>query len=335
MANTCINQAVLPKTLNTPPLCSSQRGLRYTDMHTNYNGPFINRSYSFIKSSEVKTTPKYALKALSDQTQLPKNWSWRNQGGNKIEDGRRNQGRCGSCWAFSLVSALGDRYAIKYQIAAPYPSAMLMISCGGPDIYVDANQQCLCGGSPSEASKWLEKVGNSIGLESCWPYSTVSDKPYFPADVEEITDTDTTTMFVAPKCPKKDFDSNCCADCCYDKDADTTGVSNVKFNVKEGSTNSPLLVTKDNDQTRADIEATIDLIKHDIFNNGPISTTFFVPGDFQTWWFTHTDTDIYTPTSDSPPIIGTDGHGVVLTGWGQDEKGCTKPCGCHCVSCWL
>jgi hypothetical protein len=275
-------------------------------MHSNYKGPFINRSYSFISSSEVKITPKYALKALSDQTQLPSDWSWRNKGGNKIEDGRRNQGQCGSCWAVSLVSALGDRYAIKYNIAAPYPSAMLMISCIGPKIFngfASASQQCLCGGSPSAAAQLLENPDNSIGMESCWPYSTVSAGKQF-------VDNSQGSMYVAPNCPITD--SNCCADCC----GYTNGISNVKFNIQKASTKSPLLIISD--ETTADAEETINLIKHDIFTNGPIATTFFVPDDFQTWWIGHKDNDIYTPTVRTN---FNEGHGVVLTGWGKDENG--------------
>ena len=306
MANKCPNQGGPDKVLPNPGLCTSQRSLRYTDMHSNYKGPFINRSYSFIKSSEVKTTPKHVLNALSDKTQLPDNWSWRYEGVNRIEDGHRNQGQCGSCWAVSLVSALGDRYAIKYNIAAPYPSAMLMISCGGPKMgYAAANQQCLCGGSPFEASKWLET--NSIGMESCWPYSTVSDKPWFPPSEQP----DKNTMYVAPICPITESNSNCCFDCC----GYTNGISNVKFNVEAGSTKSPLLITLSSDNNTADAEATINLIKHDIYRNGPIATTFFVPNDFMEWWMTHKDNDIYTPTA---PNLK-EGHGVVLTGWGIEN----------------
>ena len=286
------------KILPSPGSCSAGRSLHYADLHSNFKGPFINLSVSNIPESVVHATPQHALSALASEN-IPLEWSWLKQGGNKIEDGSRNQGECGCCWAMAFVSALGDRYAIKHNIAAPYPSAMWMVSCGGSKIgsYGEngsfaANQQCLCGGSTYAAGKWMEE-GNSVGLESCWPFNTISSGP---------------KAFVAPNCPD-DIADDCCSDCCGNPD------SKVKFTIENDSTKC--IVIANNDKT-VDAESTTRAIKSDIKKNGPIVTTFWVPDDFQDWWATSDrEKDIYIPSQTS--VIGQNGHSVVLTGWGKEN----------------
>jgi hypothetical protein len=285
-----------PNILTKPPSCSSGRDLRYEDSHSEYKGPFRNLSNSMVPGDAVPSVPSHAMMALSS-VDLPKEWSWHKTGGNKIEDGSRNQGSCGCCWAMSFVSALGDRYALKYNISTPHPSTMQLVSCGGPEIGksisggVLAQDQCGCGSNTWAAALWLEQ-GGTVGLESCWPYSTFN----------------VNGAFVAPNCPK--FDSDCCSDCCGNP------ASKPKFSVKEGSTK--FLVVAD-DSHVVNVEATINAIKQDIMGNGPVVTTFWVPSDFAEWWQKNAGTtNIYKPSVPAPPI-GTDGHSVVLSGWGIEN----------------
>uniref|UniRef100_A0A6C0H4F3 Peptidase C1A papain C-terminal domain-containing protein n=1 Tax=viral metagenome TaxID=1070528 RepID=A0A6C0H4F3_9ZZZZ len=286
------------KILPSPAPCSAGRDLQYEDLHSDFKGPFVNFSFSNIPDSEVFTTPDNVLSDLSTED-IPSEWSWKKQGGNKIEDGSRNQGRCGCCWAMAFVSSLGDRYAIKNNIAAPYPSAMWMVSCGGSKIgsrgengSFAENQQCLCGGSTYAAGKWMEE-GNNVGLESCWPFSTISSGP---------------GTYVAPNCPLTIGD-DCCSDCCGNPD------SKVKFTIEKGSTKCIVVANQDKS---VNVEATIRAIQSDIKNNGPIVTTFWVPDDFQDWWSSADfEKDIYIPSQ--PSTIGYNGHSVVLTGWGKEN----------------
>ena len=300
-----------PKSLPTPnKTCSAGHSLQYSDNHSDYKGPFLNFSFSNIPSSAVIIKPPQSLSEMSN-INIPVNLSWRTGVGIDpkervdIEDGRRNQGNCGCCWAMAFVSALGDRYAKKHKIKTPYPSAMWMISCGGTQIgskgqngSFAANRQCSCGGSIYGAGIWLEE-GNSIGKESCWPYTTVSKDPA------------SDKSYIAPICPNQQNVNadDCCFDCCGNPDA------KIKFTVEKNST-KPIIVS--NDGKKPNPDQTILAIKLDIQTNGPVATTFMVPDDFENWWNSDNhikNNDIYTPTNNN--YVG--GHAVVLTGWGIDN----------------
>jgi hypothetical protein len=260
-----------------------------------------------VTASAVKSTPAHAMMALYEKD-VPKEWSWYNTGGNKIEDGSRNQGSCGCCWAMAFISALGDRYALKYNIMSPKPSAVPLISCGGPEIGRDgvnggisASRQCLCGSSCYAGSLWLEQ-GGTVGLEDCFPYSLVSSKPYFP----QICDPQYEMCnIIAPEC--SDLKAS---DCC---DSDS---AKVKFTVAKGSTK--YLVVADENNV-ANPEATIRAIQLDIMGKGPVPATFWVPPDFEKWWGNGGagSNEIYIPKA--APKIGKEGHTVVLTGWGEEN----------------
>lgn len=74
----------------------------------------------------------------------------------------RNQGDCGSCWAFSAVEVLADRYCIskkEHVVLSP----QWLVSCDG------TNSGC-GGGVLPVAWKYLESHG--VPLESCDPYKS-------------------------------------------------------------------------------------------------------------------------------------------------------------------
>jgi cathepsin F len=61
----------------------------------------------------VTTTPHYSKEFLSA---LPDQWDWRTTGGNNgkgIVTPVKDQGDCGSCWAFSTAAAIESMYAFK------------------------------------------------------------------------------------------------------------------------------------------------------------------------------------------------------------------------------
>jgi hypothetical protein len=300
------------KVLSQPGSCSSQHDLR-APRPTAYNGPRVNKSI-------MPVTPKDQVLVISaqhqqalDSTPVPDSWSWKDRGGNMIEDGSRNQGGCGCCWAMAVVSALSDRYAIKYKIANQELSAVPLISCGGavigsnmgPEGPCDgcggtaSNAQCTCGGSAIAAGLWLESIG-STRLESCWPFTTVGsgDSPY-----------------VAPECPGFAFDpgSDCCLTCCG------TPAAAQAFTVEKGSTHAIIARTGQG----LDIPAIIRAIKLDVMANGPIVTSFWLPKPenghpaFEEDWVEYAGTGkVFIPST--PRSDGR--HSVVITGWGHDDR---------------
>jgi C1A family cysteine protease len=98
--------------------------------------------------------------SLEDTKNLPKEWDWRTKG---VVNPVKNQGQCGSCWAFSAVGALESAWAIKtgklYSL-----SEQQLVDCSGS--YGD--QGCN-GGLMSNAFQYAEK--NAMCSEDSYPYT--------------------------------------------------------------------------------------------------------------------------------------------------------------------
>jgi cathepsin B len=90
---------------------------------------------------------------------LPDSFSWETKEPN-CDYKVRNQADCGSCWAFGLVEALGDRFCIfcskNIKLAAQDP-----VSCDNTDYG--------CGGGYLN-NAWEYATNTGIVLQSCFPY---------------------------------------------------------------------------------------------------------------------------------------------------------------------
>ena len=114
---------------------------------------YLNLNYGAINVINVRP---YKVKAKNDS---PDSWDWRDNG---VVTHVKDQGACGSCWAFSTVGNLEGLYALGKSNLLDLSEQML-VDC---DSY-DAG----CGGGLMEyALTYLEEVGG-IMTEEDYPYT--------------------------------------------------------------------------------------------------------------------------------------------------------------------
>jgi hypothetical protein len=103
--------------------------------------------------------------------ELPKKWDWRNVDGINYLNPVRNQGHCGSCWAFSAVGAVEGTYNVENNCPACNKdlSEQNLVSNDAPC----CNYCGSCnGGSPINALYYFKNSG--VVDEGCCPYFSSS-----------------------------------------------------------------------------------------------------------------------------------------------------------------
>ena len=267
-----------------------------------YKGPRLN---SAMLAMPVQPNVRYVRGLLAIAKPIPDNFSWRKDK-ERIEQAVRDQGLCGGCWAFSIVSALGDRYSIKYNIESPFPSSSWLIINGKPPS-VPSFLECQTGGNTYQGSKWVEQYG--VKLSSCWPYSIIRDKGQFVSPQQFYTrnyNSETGEYFLANK-----LYENCCYDCCSEDIVKNN--KNLSLYIKPNSTKY-VVAMNPKDGSINDIETT-RAIQREIMEFGPVVAAFKVYGDFMKYWEGGAAAagEIYIPKSKMNP---NGNHAIVLTGWG-------------------
>jgi len=102
------------------------------------------------------------------QGDIPTHFDSREQWGNCVH-GIRNQGKCGSCWAFAASESLSDRFCIaSNKKVNNVLSPQYMVSCNNI-----LNHGCN-GGNPFLSWKFLERYG--IVTDQCLPYQSGEGK---------------------------------------------------------------------------------------------------------------------------------------------------------------
>ena len=114
------------------------------------------------RGSNKRIKPNATLIA-SSLVSLPKSIDWRDSLVVEVKD----QGQCGSCWAFSAIASLEGQHAkLKGDLLSF--SEQELVDCSGDE----GNQGCN-GGLMESAFEYLKKAG--VELEDDYPYEAVDD----------------------------------------------------------------------------------------------------------------------------------------------------------------
>ena len=206
----------------------------------------------------------------------------------------QNQGQCGSCWAVSSASAIGDQWAVATGKAAVMLSPFGICKCAcnqwnksGTAAAASCTSKCdgdQCencdnGGWPYDAGVTAATIG--LVSNTCWPYDDSQCSLSSPP-ANQCTALTCPRWYVNPSSIRQGF---------------------VR---KDGQTN---VATTSIDQV--DVPASLDLIRRHIYQFGPVVIGFQVPSDFENY----TSGVWRSNVGDS---VG--GHAVVITGWGYDAQ---------------
>jgi len=135
---------------------------------------FKHQYLNFRAGSEVKKfNSKKRMADLSALGAVPANWDWRDHG---AVTPVKNQGQCGSCWAFSAVEACESAWFLANHTLIDL-SPQQVVSCD------DVDQGCNGGDTPT-AYAYIIKAGG-LELNSIYPYRSGNSGENGPCDFKK------------------------------------------------------------------------------------------------------------------------------------------------------
>jgi len=117
----------------------------------------------------LEAAPSFRLTTVSESVYLPDSFDWRQKG---AVTGVKDQGQCGSCWAFSATTALEGAYFLQHSSLISL-SEQQLVDC------VPDNSGCR-GGWPIKAMNYIKDHGG-IETENDYPYRAVTGSCQFDA----------------------------------------------------------------------------------------------------------------------------------------------------------
>lgn len=125
---------------------------------------YRQRTGLVIPRDEERNHVGNPMAKIDENRELPDSFDWRQQG---AVSPVKNQGNCGSCWAFSVVGNIEGLHQIKTKVMEEY-SEQELLDC-------DAVDSACQGGYMDDAYKAIEKIGG-LELESEYPYLAKKQK---------------------------------------------------------------------------------------------------------------------------------------------------------------
>jgi len=117
------------------------------------------------RSNEVELGAQYTFTG-NDVNDVPDAWDWRDK---DVVNPVKNQGQCGSCWAFSAVASLESVYALSTKKLVSFSEQELV------DCVKNGTCTCSTGGLMSFGfEEIIQHHGGKIDPEDDYPYTGVS-----------------------------------------------------------------------------------------------------------------------------------------------------------------
>jgi len=115
----------------------------------------------YLSGLRVPETTQFSMTDMTVEEPVANDIDWRSRG---LVTGVKNQGSCGSCWAFSATGVM-EGFHKKQSGSLPNLSEQQLVDCSGSA----GNHGCQ-GGWPSSAITWAAKNGGSCSQGS-YPYT--------------------------------------------------------------------------------------------------------------------------------------------------------------------
>ncbi|MFA4915728.1 MAG: C1 family peptidase [Syntrophales bacterium] len=151
--------------LETIKRAIKERGAKWQAGETSVSGLSLEEKKRFCGLKKPAPTEKMTQKTF-EQQELPDTFDWRDWGGDWTTP-IRNQGGCGSCWAFGALAAM---------------EALINIEANDPSVDDDLSEQFLLSCSQGDCNGWyLSKTLNFLKrggtvFESCIPYNAIDTR---------------------------------------------------------------------------------------------------------------------------------------------------------------